>query len=241
MHITWKALGPLEVCAIESSFSSDFRWSELYHSLTFYLMVAFSMIYFPIDSRRCLLLAQARPIVFYWFYKVFLSTVFSLVVVPSQKRSRTVHPRGEAGFPLVLQWLPCWAARSWRREAAVGQFHRMQGYVRNAWFPKGLQGFPAKVCTQTPQKRRASRAKTLIFLRIFNDLRKKGVPKTSKPLVLSCVSQKDFSFHHQSTRPGSLKDCLAFSAIKSDEISDFRPNNSFESIKFLGDVKNPLP
>ena len=75
--------------------------------LTFYLMVAFSMIYFPIDSRRCLLLAQARPIVFYWFYKVFLSTVFSLVVVPSQKRSRTVHPRGEAGFPLVLQWLPC--------------------------------------------------------------------------------------------------------------------------------------
>ena len=109
----------------------------------FYLMVAFSRIYFPFDSRRCLLLAQARPIVFYWFYKVFLSTVFSLVVVPSQKRSRTVHPRGEAGFPLVLQWLPCWAARSWRREAAVGQFHRMQGYVRNAWFPKVLQGFRA--------------------------------------------------------------------------------------------------
>ena len=66
---------------------------------------------------------------------------------------------------------------------------------------------------------------------------KGGHPKRQEALVLSCVSQKNFSFHHQSTRPGSLKNCLAFLAIKSDEISGFRPNNSFESIKFLGDVK----
>ena len=90
----------MEVCTIESSFSSDFRWSDLYHSLTFDLMVAFSMIYFPNDSRRCLLLAQARPIVFYWFYKVFLSTVFSLVVVPSQKG----HARCTQGGKLVFHW-----------------------------------------------------------------------------------------------------------------------------------------
>ena len=55
---------------------------------------------FPIDSRRCLLLAQARPIVFYWFYKVFLSTVFSLVVVPSQKS----HARCTQGGKLVFHW-----------------------------------------------------------------------------------------------------------------------------------------
>ena len=51
-----------------------------------------------------------------------------------------------------------------------------------------------------------------------------------------CIA-KGFLFHHQSTRPGSFKDCFAVLAIQSDEISDFRPNNSFGSIKFLGDVE----
>ena len=43
-------------------------------------------------------------------YKVFLSTVFVRDVVPSHKWSRTVHPRWEACFLLVLQGFPCRAA-----------------------------------------------------------------------------------------------------------------------------------
>ena len=73
-------------------------------------------------------------------YKVSFLTVFVRHVVPSHKWPCAVHQRGEAGFLLVLQGLPCGAARSWRREAAVGQSHPTHVYMRNAWFPKVLPG-----------------------------------------------------------------------------------------------------
>ena len=73
-------------------------------------------------ARHCFLLFQAQPIVFYWFYKVSLSTVFVRDVVRLHKWSRTVHPRREACFLLVLQGFPCRAACSRRRGSSSGAF-----------------------------------------------------------------------------------------------------------------------
>ena len=75
--------------------------------------------------RRRFLLPQALPIVFYWFYKVFLSTVFVRDVVPSHKWLRTVHPRGEACFPLVYKGSLAELPVPEGGEAAVGHFQRM--------------------------------------------------------------------------------------------------------------------
>ena len=89
----------------------------------------------------------------------------------------------------------------------------------------------AKRGDQNPENRCASRAETLIFLGIFNDLRKKGVPKTQKNLSIELRTTQEFLFFYQSTWRISLKSCFAFLGIKSDKISDFQQNNSFETFK----------
>ena len=79
--------------------------------------------------------------------------------------------------------------------------------------------------------------KIYAFCLNFSDFHVSGHPKTPKTLVLSCVSQKNFLFHNQSTRQGSLKDSLAFWASKVMKLVIFWQKDLSGSIEFLGHAK----
>ena len=83
----------------------------------------------------------SRIIVFHWFYKVFLPTVFCLDVVRSHKWSHTVHRRSNTRFPLVLQGLLCMAACSRWVGGSRGTVSIRCRFARKACFPKVLRGF----------------------------------------------------------------------------------------------------